>query len=197
MSECFSSYRQPDAPLWAAPGAPPVPQVWRAGLGRRSRAGSARTCSFPHLGAPPRRVAAACRQALQSAAEVRRGRGAASAAGHHGAARVEALPMQAAFVVDALAVGLQLWCAETGRPARGRRPASLSMAIHAAARARSDRLRCWGRRLRSVDRGAGCMCGGRRRGQGGGLCKVSGSPGTSRREVRGRQGPRCGRRVYI
>lgn len=102
---------------------------------------------------PAETVAATRRHALQSAAEARRGRGASSATGHPDVVRAGPLPIDAVHVWDVLAVAPQLWCPETGRPARGRRPASLGMAVHAVPRARSNRLRCLGAGLCRIKRG--------------------------------------------
>jgi hypothetical protein len=122
-----------------------------AGAGRQRG-----TFTFPHLGAPPRHSTETSGNARRPAAEARRDLGAASAAGHLVGVRVQALPAEAGDVVHVLAVASQLRCAETGRPATGRRPASLSMAAHAASRAPCNRLRCRGRVLSQVKRGKGC-----------------------------------------
>jgi hypothetical protein len=73
-----------------------------------------------------KRIACITPTPLESAAEERRGRGASNATEHAGVRRAGPLRIDAVHVEDALVVVPQLWCPETGRPARGRRPASLS-----------------------------------------------------------------------
>jgi hypothetical protein len=155
VRKCVSGSRRREPPPWAAPWAAAVPRVWGVGLGQRTRAGSARTCTFPHLGQPPRSSAATSRNAHRPAVVARRGPGATSAAGHHDVVQAKARPLEAAAVVGVLALAPQLSCAEAGRPAPGRRPASLSMAVHAVKSARSRHLRYRGRRPSQVKRGTG------------------------------------------
>jgi hypothetical protein len=62
---------------------------------------------------------------------------AANAAGHAIVILAWKRPLEAAGVIDLVAVVLQLWGGETGRPARKRRPASLAMRAHGCSRARA------------------------------------------------------------
>eukprot|EP00962_Isochrysis_galbana_P017237 scaffold4961_cov114-Isochrysis_galbana.AAC.11 len=130
-------------PAWATPRTAAAPQVRGAGGRRRKRAGSARTCSNPRLGAPMIRRVEAWSYASQPAAKPRRSSGAASAAAHHNPVGVVALPKEAAHVHHVLAAPPQLWCAETGRPAWERRPASLRMVGKAVPRARGGHPWRW------------------------------------------------------
>jgi hypothetical protein len=125
-------------------------------------------CSrIPHLSALPASGFATLvapgtsRQALQPAAKPRRNPVAASAAEHLAQERVSALPLAAAGVFGVLDLVPQLRCADTGRTARERRPASLSMAVDAVSGTRSDHLRCRGRGRSRSKRGACCWRGGK------------------------------------
>lgn len=86
-------------------------------MGQRARAGSARTCPFRASEGRRDTFGAARQLTLQSAAEARRYRGAASAAGSPQGVLDEALLSLALDAVDVLDLPPQLWCGETGRSA--------------------------------------------------------------------------------
>eukprot|EP00962_Isochrysis_galbana_P039612 scaffold14233_cov148-Isochrysis_galbana.AAC.4 len=92
VNKCCSGYRRCGGHAWATPRTAAAPQVRGAGGRRRKRAGSAHTCLIPRLEAPRRRRVNAWRFVSQPAAKPRRGPGAASAATHHDAVGVVALP---------------------------------------------------------------------------------------------------------
>ena len=156
--------RRRSASSWAAPQAPGLLSVRGLGPRQWTRAGSARTCSFPRPQPMRRSSVPPSDEARGSAGEARRSPGAASAAGHPVAVRAEAQPIEAVHLVNVLDLAPQLSCAETGRTAWGRRPTSLSMGMHAGLRARNDRLRRRGTGLSQAKRVTCCWRGDGRRG---------------------------------
>jgi hypothetical protein len=139
--------------------------VQKTGLSQWKRAGSARTCSFHR--ASERRSEAARRHPNKPATQPPR-RAAILAPRAPPGTPMQSVLMRCLFrrCMSLLYSPSRPSCGVLRLVGRreGRRPSSLSMAVHAGLRARSDRLRRRKKGVSQAKRGAGCWPGGKRPG---------------------------------